>query len=106
MRDDCQWLVPGCQSGGSGTFGRNSGPSCRLPCVKCYEKAIPMARRSRMTILKRQRELKKAEKAAHKRAKRHGVIEEGSTEPTPTAAAAELLGLRPITPKPQPKAEE
>jgi hypothetical protein len=58
-----------------------------------------MARRSRMTILKRQRELKKAEKAAVKRAKRHGFIEEGQAEPTPTAAAAELLGLKPITPK-------
>jgi len=52
-----------------------------------------------MTILKRQRELKKAEKAAVKRAKRHGFIEEGQAEPTPTAAAAELLGLKPITPK-------
>jgi len=60
-----------------------------------------MARRSRMTILKRQRELKKAEKAAVKRAKRHGFVEEGSAEPTPTAAAAELLGLKPITPKPE-----
>ena len=58
-----------------------------------------MARRSRMTILKRQRELKKAEKAALKRAKRHGLKEEGTAEPTPTAAAAELLGLKPITPK-------
>jgi hypothetical protein len=58
-----------------------------------------MARRSRMTILKRQRELHKAEKAAVKRAKRHGFIEEGQVEPTPTAAAAELLGLKPITPR-------
>ena len=65
-----------------------------------------MARRSRMTILKRQRELKKAEKAAHKRAKRHGVIEEGSAEPSPSAAAAELLGLKPIAPKTEPKEED
>ena len=66
-----------------------------------------MARRSRMTILKRQRELRKAEKAAVKRAKRHGFIEEGSVEPTPTAAAAELLGLKPISSKPEePEAPE
>ncbi len=31
-----------------------------------------MARRSRMSVLKRQRERKKAEKAARKRARRHG----------------------------------
>lgn len=40
--------------------------------------------RSRNTILKRQRELKKAEKAASKRAKRHGTSPEGFTEPQPT----------------------
>ena len=49
-----------------------------------------MARRSRMSILKRQRELKKAEKAAHKRARRHGIRDE-FTEPTPTFGAAEML---------------
>jgi len=65
-----------------------------------------MARRSRMTILKRQRELKKAEKAALKRAKRHGFKEEGSVEPTPSAAAAELLGLKPITTKPEQKDQD
>ena len=43
-----------------------------------------MARRSRMSMLKRQRELKKSEKAAQKRAKRHGVRENGFTEPVPT----------------------
>ena len=52
-----------------------------------------MARRSRMSIVKRQRELKKAEKAARKRAKRHGIVEEGFTEPVPTGRAA--LGLAP-----------
>jgi hypothetical protein len=43
-----------------------------------------MARSSRTTILKRQRELRKAEKAAEKRAKRHGKTIEGSAEPRPT----------------------
>jgi hypothetical protein len=56
-----------------------------------------------MTILKRQRELKKAEKAAIKRAKRHGIKDEGSAEPTPNEAALELLGLKPATPKIDPK---
>ena len=50
-----------------------------------------MARRSRMSIVKRQRELKKAEKAAKKRARRHGVSQEGFTEPVPTRLTA--LGL-------------
>jgi hypothetical protein len=48
-----------------------------------------------MSILKRQRELKRAEKAARKRAKRHGTVEEGLTEPRPTIGTAELLGLAP-----------
>jgi hypothetical protein len=43
-----------------------------------------MARSSRTSILKRQRELRKAEKAAEKRARRHGKVVEGSTEPRPT----------------------
>ena len=43
-----------------------------------------MARRSRMSIVKRQRELKKAEKAAAKRAKRHGQQIPGLVEPRPT----------------------
>jgi hypothetical protein len=62
-----------------------------------------MARRSRMTILKRQRELKKAEKAALKRAKRHGAKDDSPVEPTPSAEAAELLGLKPIAHKSDPK---
>jgi len=37
-----------------------------------------------MSVLKRQRELKKREKAAAKRAKRHGQSEDGFTEPVPT----------------------
>ena len=37
-----------------------------------------------MSLVKRQRELKKAEKAAQKRAKRHGAVEETFTEPQPT----------------------
>ena len=49
-----------------------------------------MARKSRMSMLKRQRELKKAEKAAQKRAKRHGIPEQTYFEPRPT-----VLGLDP-----------
>jgi hypothetical protein len=44
-----------------------------------------------MSVLKRQRELRKAEKAARKRAKRHGVQEEGFTEPRPTVRIGELV---------------
>ncbi len=40
--------------------------------------------RSRMSLVKRQRELKKAEKAAQKRAKRHGIPEVTFIEPQPT----------------------
>ena len=55
-----------------------------------------MGRRSRMSILKRQRELKKAEKAAQKRARRHGVpIVEGLVEPKPTVSASDILGPSP-----------
>jgi len=53
-----------------------------------------MARRSRMSMLKRQREVKKSEKAARKRAKRHGVHEEGFTEPRPTVVMGDLTGAR------------
>jgi len=42
--------------------------------------------RSRMSILKRQRELKKVEKAAMKRAKRHGTPEIAFIEPRPTVS--------------------
>ena len=49
-----------------------------------------MARRSRMSILKRQRELRNAEKAARKRARRHGLPEPGITEPQPTAHLNEV----------------
>jgi len=40
--------------------------------------------RSRMSVIKRQRELKKAEKAAQKRAKRHGIPQPTFSEPKPT----------------------
>ncbi len=51
-----------------------------------------MAKRSRMSVLKRQREMKKAEKAAHKRAKRHGLPQfEPAPEPMPTVAVGEIL---------------
>ena len=43
-----------------------------------------MAKRSRMTMLKRQRELRKAEKARRKRALKHGRFEEELVEPRPT----------------------
>jgi hypothetical protein len=60
-----------------------------------------------MTILKRQRELKKAEKAALKRAKRQGQqTEEGSVEPQPSAAAAELFGLKSPSSKPEKKDQD
>ena len=51
-----------------------------------------MARRSRMSMLKRQRELKKTEKAAQKRAKKHGIHIEGFTEPRPTVFMSDLVG--------------
>jgi hypothetical protein len=50
-----------------------------------------MARRSRTSILKRQRELRKSEKAAHKRARRHGISLEPMKEPVPTVSLADLL---------------
>jgi hypothetical protein len=53
-----------------------------------------MARSSRTTILKRQRELRKAEKAAEKRARRHGKTVQGSAEPRPTLILRE--GLAPV----------
>ena len=50
-----------------------------------------MARRSRMSMLKRQREVKKNEKAARKRARRHGTQEEFFTEPQPTVLTSGLV---------------
>jgi len=49
-----------------------------------------MARRSRMSMLKRQREVKKNEKAAHKQARRHGTQEEYFTEPQPTVLTSDV----------------
>ena len=46
--------------------------------------------RSRMSIIKRQREAKKAEKAAQKRAKRLGIKEEVFAEPQPTVRLSDL----------------
>ena len=54
-----------------------------------------MAKRSRMSMQKRQREIRKAEKAAQKRAKRHGLVLEAPEEPSPTIGTTELLGLKP-----------
>lgn len=45
-----------------------------------------------MSILKRQRELKKNEKAARKRAKRLGLPMDQPEEPRPTITAAQLAG--------------
>ena len=54
-----------------------------------------MARRSRMSMLKRQRELKKNEKASHKRAKKHGLREDGFTEPVPTVGRSVFAARTP-----------
>jgi hypothetical protein len=48
-----------------------------------------------MSILKRQRELKKSEKAARKRAKRHGFSIEEPMEPRPTIVATDFEGVEP-----------
>ena len=48
-----------------------------------------------MSMLKRQRELGKAERAARKRAKRHGIRETGFQEPTATVGIAEFLAGKP-----------
>jgi len=58
--------------------------------------------RSRMSVVKRQRELKKAEKAAQKRAKRHGAREEVFTEPQPTVRLSDQSS----PPEPTEKTEE
>ena len=48
-----------------------------------------------MSILKRQRELKKSEKAAEKRARRHGLTPQPEAEPLPTIGASDLMGPAP-----------
>ena len=53
-----------------------------------------MAKRSRMSMLKRQREMKRNERAARKRAKRHG-LPEPMQPPTPTVALGDLLQQEP-----------
>jgi hypothetical protein len=55
---------------------------------------MTMARRTHMTIQKRQRELKRAEKAARKRAKRHGQTLHTPPEPTPTVDLSNLIGSK------------
>lgn len=62
-----------------------------------------MARGSRMTMLKRQREAKKADKAAEKRAKRHGTTRPVATEPRPTIDIGALTGTRNGEDKPEPE---
>ena len=48
--------------------------------------------RSRMSVVKRQRELKKSEKAAHKRVKKHGTPEQREfTEPQPTVRLSDYI---------------
>ena len=51
-----------------------------------------MARKSRTAVLKRQREAKKAEKAAMKREKRIERVAERSTDGTQVASADDLAG--------------
>ena len=46
--------------------------------------------KSHTSIMKRQRELKKAQKAAEKRARRQGRVEQGFEEPRPTFSFADL----------------
>lgn len=62
-----------------------------------------MAQRSRMTMLKRQREAKKADAAAEKRARRHGVRPTVLTEPKPTIDIGALTGKRDGDGEPGPK---
>lgn len=63
-------------------------------------------------MLKRQRELKQSEKAAKKRAKRHGIVQGELVEPRATDAGARIFGLEGATepegqdsddPNPQPE---
>ena len=69
-----------------------------------------MAKKSRMSILKRQREVRRKEKAARKRAKKHGRPVEGFTEPIgtplrlfrPSSDESEGAGQSSGTPAPAP----
>jgi hypothetical protein len=55
-----------------------------------------MAKRSRMSVQKRKREREKAEKAAAKRARRHGGTgPDRGGEPQPTVRLGDLLGTDP-----------
>ena len=49
-----------------------------------------MAKKSGMSVQKRQRERRKAEKAALKRARRQGKLKEGVGEPQPTVRLTDL----------------
>lgn len=62
-----------------------------------------MARGSRMTMLKRQREAKKADKAAEKRAKRHGTTRPVAMEPKPTVDIGALTRPRTGAEEPEPE---
>jgi hypothetical protein len=68
-----------------------------------HERTVPMGRSSRTSILKRQREIKKAEKAAGKRAKRHGKPVDGFTEPRPTVPTSSAQPSEEPKPKQAPK---
>jgi hypothetical protein len=59
-----------------------------------------------MSMLKRQRELGKSERAARKRAKRHGIRETGFQEPRATVGIAELLAGKPLPENPSDGPEE
>ena len=64
-----------------------------------------MAKKSRMSILKRQREIKKREKAARKRAKRHGGPGDTFQEPRTSPLGAQLLGREPVEEESSPSTE-
>jgi hypothetical protein len=59
-----------------------------------------------MSMQKRQREIKKAEKAAQKRAKRHGFVLERPAEPVPSMGADVLFGPNPPESPEGPEATE
>jgi hypothetical protein len=50
-----------------------------------------------MTMQKRQRELRRTEKAAQKRAKRHGHVLYSPPEPTPSVDMSHLVGINAST---------
>ncbi len=64
-----------------------------------------MARKSRPGVLKRQREAKKAEKAAHKREKREVKGSDAPSEPK-VATDEDLAGYGLVEEEPEPESQE